>query len=94
MHVGAVAVVRNPPHPSLAPIKTPSICCDATEPPDGFWRAAPVHPVSVKTQNTLSPDLHQQTGDGADGNSVCVMLPAGLLPALPDTRRTPLTCPV
>lgn len=91
MHVGAVTEVRKP---SPSPIKTPSICCDPTKPPDGFWSAALVHPASVKTHNPLLPDLHQQTGDGADGNSVCVMLEAGRPPALPNTRRAPLTCPV
>lgn len=91
MHVGAVTEVRKP---SPSPIQSPSICRDLTKPPGGFLRAALVHPASVKTQNTFLPDLHQQPGDGADGNSVCVMLEAGRRPAPPHARTTPLTCPV
>lgn len=91
MHVGAVTEARKP---SPSPIKTPSICCDLTKPPGGVWRAALVHPASVETQNTFLPDLHQQPGDGAEGNSVVAMFEAGRWPAPPHAHSTPLTCPV
>lgn len=41
--------------------------------PDDFWRAALMHRVSVKAPRAFLPGLHHQTGDWADGNSVCVM---------------------
>lgn len=88
MHVGAVTEVRKA---SPSPVKTPSICRDLAKPPDGFWKAALLHPARVKTQNT---PFARFASDGADGNSVCVMLEAGSPPALPNTRRAPLTCPV
>lgn len=54
------------PHPS-------EDCCELFKPPDGSWRAAPMHVVSVRT---LRAFLHHQTVD-IDS----VMLEAGLLSA-------------
>lgn len=79
---------------SHIPKNPPEDRCEPNKLPDGFWSAAPMHLVSVKTRRAPLPGLHQQPGDGADGNSVCVMLEAGRSPAPSDSQPKSLTCPV
>lgn len=60
---------------------------------EAVWSAALMHLASVKTQRAPLPGLHQQPGDGADGDSVCVMFEAGLSPAPTDSQPKSLPCP-
>ncbi|CAB1413751.1 unnamed protein product [Pleuronectes platessa] len=83
-HPGARACMRAEAE-RVTPCREASLCTvgllRADRLPDAFWRAAPMHLASVNNSESPVPGLHRQTGARADGNSVCVMLEAELLPA-------------